>query len=128
MKDTTITVENMSQLVSNTFKECLFKEGEDTSNYVIGEGIKNNFGFNPQRLEQHRELVTAILNELPDDFKKGYTFLGICVNKDGKLWTGEHRVCEQLVAMANALGLMSYCYPRTVWGVLPQRLPYVQIN
>ena len=74
MKDTTITVENMSQLVSNTFKECLFKEGEDTSNYVIGEGIKNNFGFNPQRLEQHRELVTAILNELPDDFKKGYTF------------------------------------------------------
>ena len=43
MRDTTITVENMSQLVSNTFKECLFKEGEDTSKYVVDKEFRTIF-------------------------------------------------------------------------------------
>ena len=31
------------------------------------------------------------------EFKKGYTFLSICTNKNGELWKGDQRVCEQLI-------------------------------
>ena len=127
-KDITITATNMSELVSKSFMECLFKDGEDTSNYVKVEGITNNFGLHPQRLEEQRELVTAMLAELPVEFKEGYTFLKFCTNKNGELWTGEHRVCEELIVMAIGLGLMSYCFPRKMWAILPGGVPYIIVK
>ena len=127
-KDIIITATNMSELVSKSFMDCLFKEGEDTSNYVKVEGIINNFGLHPQRLEEKRELVTALLAELPIEFKKGYTFLNICTNKNGELWTGDQRVCEQLIVMAIGLDLMSYCLPREMWAILPGGVPYIIVK
>lgn len=128
MENITITATNMSELVSKSFKECLFKEDEDKSNYVKAEGITSTFGFHPQRLEEHRELIKAILAELPADFKKGYTFLNICTNKKKEVWTGEQRVCEQLVVMAIGLDLMSYCAPRMWWDSLPGGVPYIVVK
>lgn len=123
-----VTESNMSELTRNAFMDCLFKEGEDTTNHVKVEGITNMFGLHPQRLEEKRELVTALLAELPAEFKKGYTFLNLCTTKDGELWTGEHRVCEQLVVMAIGLNLMSYCMPREMWSILPGGVPYLMIK
>ena len=127
-KNITITAANMSEVVSKAFMECLFKKGEDTSNYVKVEGIMNNFGLHPQRLEERRELVIALLAELPAEFKEGYTFLNICTNKNGELWTGDHRVCEQLIVMAIGLNLMSYCFPREMWAILPGGVPYLIVK
>lgn len=56
-----ITAENMSNLVTETFKKCFFEKGEDTSNFVKVEGIAYTFGFHPERLEEQREIVTALL-------------------------------------------------------------------
>lgn len=123
-----VTASNMSELTRNAFMDCLFKEGEDTTNHVKVEGITNMFGLHPQRLEKKRELVTALLAELPAEFKEGYTFLNFCTTKDGELWTGEHRVCEQLIVMAIGLDLMSYCMPREMWAILPGGVPYVMIK
>ncbi len=39
-----------SDRVDAVFMDCLFKEGEDTSNHVRAEGILRNVGFHPQRL------------------------------------------------------------------------------
>lgn len=128
MENITITATNMSQLVSTAFMECLFKEGEDTANNVKVEGITSNFCFHPQRLEEQRELVTALLAELPTEFKEGYTFLNFCMNKNGELWTGQHRICEQLIVMAIGLDLMSYCFPREMWFILPGEVPYVIVK
>ena len=36
---------NMAKLTEEAFKECLFKEGEDTTNYVKVEGICATFGL-----------------------------------------------------------------------------------
>lgn len=127
-KNIVITATNMSELVSNSFMKCLFKEGEDTSNYVKVEGIMKNFGLHPQRLEEQRELVTAMLAELPVEFKDGWTFLNICTNKNGELWTGEHSVCEQLIVMAIGLNLMDYCFPREMWAILPGGVPYLIVK
>lgn len=128
MENITITATNMSKLVSKAFMKSLFKEGEDTTNHVKVEGIMSNFDFHPQRLEEQRELVTALLAELPAEFKKGYTFLNFCMNKNGELWTGEHRVCEQLIVMAIGLDLMSYCMPRDMWAILPGGVPYIIVK
>lgn len=128
MEHICITRENMSELVNNAFLNCLFKENEDTSDCVFVQGIARNFGFHPKLLEEQRELIIAILAELPSEFKEGYTFLNLCNNKDGKLWTGEHETCEQLVCMAIGLGLMHYCLPRPLWSMFPCGLPYLIVK
>lgn len=127
-KNIVINATNMSQLVQEAFRDCLFKDGEDTSNHIKVEGIVQNFGFHPQRLEDKRELITAILAELPAVFKEGYTFLNICETKNGELWSGSHERCEQLVVLAIGLGLMDYCFPREMWLILPGSMPYVIIK
>lgn len=123
-----VTASNMSELTSNAFMDCLFKEGEDTTNHVKVEGLTNMFGLHPQRLEEKRELVTALLAQLPPEFKEGWSFLNLCVTKDGEQWTDLHRVCEQLVVMAIGLGLMKYCFPREMWAILPGGVPYLMIK
>lgn len=127
MENITITASNMSGLVDKAFRKCLFEEGEDTTKQVRVEGIMNNFSFHPQRLEEQRETVKTLLAELPEEFKKGYTFLNFCTNKNGELW-GEHRNCEQLIVMAIGLDLMSYCFPREMWAILPGGVPYIIVK
>jgi hypothetical protein len=124
----TVTATNMSELTYNAFMDCLFNEGEDTTNQVKVEGIVNKFGLHPQRLEEKRELVTDLLAELPAEFKEGWSFLNLCTTKDGKQWTGMHCICEQLVVMAIGLGLMEYCVQRELWAILPGGVPYLKIK
>ena len=122
-----ITATNMSELTSKAFMDCLFKEGEDTTNYVKVEGLTCTFRLHPQRLEEKRELVTALLSKLPANYKEGWTFLNLCTTKDGKQWA-DQRVCEQLMVMAIGLGMMKYCMPRTMWAILPGGVPYLIIK
>lgn len=126
--DINVTATNMSELTSNAFMDCLFEEGEDTTNHVKVEGLTSMFGLHPQRLEEKRELVTALLAELPAEFKEGWSFLNLCTTKDGEQWTDMHLVCEQLVVMAIGLGLMEYCMPREMWVILPGGVPYLMIK
>ena len=128
MEEIIISAANMSKIVEDAFEECLFKEDEDKSNYVRVEGIMRVFGFHPERLEKQRELVTALLTELPKEFKEGYTFLNFGINKDGRQWSGDYDVFEKLITMAIGLDLMSFCFPRKMWGILPGGVPYVKIK
>lgn len=124
----TITAADMSQLVEHAMNVSMFDEGRDSSSPVTVEGIVHTFAFNAERLEQEREHITSLLAELPEEFKEGYTFLNLCTNKDGVLWTGDHMVCEELVAMAIGLDLMSFCLPREMWSCLPGGMPYVIVK
>lgn len=124
----TVTATNMSELTDNAFMDCLFKEDKDTTNHVKVEGITSMFELHPQRLEEKQKLVTALLAELPEEFKEGWSFLNLCITKDGEQWTGMHRICEQLAVMAIGLGLMEYCMPREMWIILPGGVPYLIIK
>ena len=127
--DIIVNARNMAKLTQKAFIDSLFKEGEDTTNHVKVEGITCTFIFHPQRLEEKRELVAAILAQLPEEFKDGgWTFLNLFITKDYQLWTDTHRICEYLVVMAIGLGLMEYCLPREVWKVLPGGVPYLAIK
>jgi hypothetical protein len=120
-----------SERVWEIFGDCLFREGEDTSNHIRAEGIMTNVGFHPERLESHRVAIEEMLSELPNEFKQsgggGWTFLNACNDKKGNQWTGEHRVVEQLFLLGIAIDKVKFQLPREVWSALPGGMPYLVV-
>ena len=122
--------------VEEIFTDCLFKEdelidGKPVVEPVVIEGIANNLGFHPQRLESHRDEVKSILLELPEMFFKskggGWSFLQACVDRSGYQW-GEHMNMEQLFSLGIGLKLASYCMPKEMWSILPGGMPYIVVE
>jgi hypothetical protein len=109
------------------FRDCLFKEGEDTTTAILAKGIVIDAGFHPVRLENYRNEVSDLLFELPVEFQKaeggGWSFLNACVDRKGRHW-GEHRNMEQLFLLGLALGKVKCQMPREMWSMLPGGVPY----
>jgi len=126
-------MELTSPNVENLFLDCLFKEGEDTTNAVLAEGVMLKVGFNPERLAKNREEIISLLSQCDEKFMaegsaKGYSFLGFCEDKNGNLWTGVHAVCDNLICMGLAIDKVVFLLPREVWAVLPGGMPYLAIK
>lgn len=122
-----LTAEN----VRTVFMDCLFNDGEDTSNHVAAEGIITNVGFHPGRLESHTRDIGDMLSELPDSFMAngggGMSFLNACMTKDDVQW-GEHQQMEQLFQLGQAVGFVKSLMPREMWGALPGGMPYYSVE
>jgi hypothetical protein len=107
-------MENIAEKVNKIFMECLFMDEEiaqmrkeglaQPKDAVIVEGITQNFGLHPVRLEACRDLVKEIIEEMPTEFRKtkggGWSFLNLCNDKNGVQWADLHRTMEQLVVLA----------------------------
>jgi hypothetical protein len=119
-----LTAEN----VTRTFRDCLFKEGEDTSDALKLAGIVNFFGLHPARVASHTDDIVSMLEELPDQFRQskggGWTFLNACNDRHGNQWTGLHSVMEQLFVLGLAIKRVEACMPRDLWDALPGGVPY----
>ena len=122
------------ELVEQVFRDCLFRDGEDTSNHVVAEGVRVKVGFHPQRLESHRQDVIGMLAELPKEFQAagggGYTFLSACLDRHHRLWTDLHQVVEMLLVLGLALDLVAYCNEdREMWAdIFPGGMPYFVVK
>lgn len=121
-----------SERLDKVVLECLFHEGENTDDALKVEMIVNDYGFHPVRVQEHREEIVAMLDELPDEFKLstgggGWTFLNACNTKDGEQWTGLHKQMEALFALGIAVDYVSEVLPRALWEILPGGMPYYQI-
>ena len=118
--------------VESVFIDCLFKEGEDTSTQIVAEGIVSSAGFNPERIEAHRQEILDMLAELPDEFKVnsggGMSFLNACLDRHGNQWTGMHRTMEHLFQLGIATGKATYLLPRELWSALPGGMPYISVD
>lgn len=120
--------------VEKIFLDCLFKDGENTDNAVLVDGIVLRVGFNPERLAAHKEEVRALLAQLPDPFHAevigagGWTFLNACYDANGVQWTGEHRSMEQLFMLGEGLDFVHSLLPRDMWTVLPGGMPYYMVT
>ena len=121
-----------AEQVNAIFMDSLFREGEDTSNHIKAEGIINSVGFHPERLQYHKIEIEAMLDELPENFKKsgggGWSFLNACNDKHGNQWTGLHQHMEQLFQLGIGIGKVKYLTPRDMWSVLPGGMPYIVIE
>jgi hypothetical protein len=118
--------------INEIFHNCLFKEEEIINGIPVIEpievnGITNNYGLHPKRIKESEDEIINFINELPETFKEGRSFLNLCQTKDGEQWTGLHSVCEQLIMLGMAIGKMKYCFPKEMWFVLPGGVPYIQI-
>lgn len=118
--------------VEYIFRDSMFKDGEDTTDHIIAEGITINIGFNPDRIQRHRQAIHDMLAELPDEFKTsaggGHSFLNACMDKHGNQWTGMHRTQEQLVLLGVAIDEVAYCLPRSLWTAFPGAVPYFVVK
>lgn len=126
-------------IVSRIFLDCLIKENEfdvktkkPSSPFYTVEGIVAFYMLSKDRVSSHRQEIIDALSELPKEFMKknggGWTFLNMCVDKNGRQWSGLHRVMEQLVVLGVAINKVTYCLPRQVWNKLPGGVPYIQID
>lgn len=124
-------MELTAKIVNETFLKCLFENGENTDNHVIGEGVMTKVGFNPVRLKENKKLIIKMLEELSDDFMVngggGMSFLNMSVDKNGNEWTGLHKTMDELVCLGNAIGRLGFVLPKELWSVLPGGMPYIVI-
>lgn len=123
-----ITASNMSHLTKQAFSECIFQHGNANDDFIIVEGVFGNFIFNCQHLEEHRNLITSLIAELPCNPQITFTICDIRTNRQGFTWTNDLVVCDCLVAMAIGLNLMFYSLPKNMWHSLPRGLPYILLN
>ena len=118
--------------VEKTFVECLFKEGEDTSKAIMAQGVTGQFGFNPDRLQEHKADIASLAKQLPDEFKTsgggGSSFLKACNNAKGEQWTGLQQFMELLLVMGIATGVITYPMSKEMWDVLPGGVPYFTVH
>ncbi len=118
----------VSERVEEIFLDCLFKDGEDTTNHVRAEGIVQTVGFHPERLESYRDEVMMMLHGLPNEFYGGWSFLNACQDEFGRQWTDLHQRMEQLFQLGIALGAVECQMPRELWSALPGGVPYYVVT
>ena len=117
--------------VNETVAECLFRQGEDTSQAVYAEGVLVKFGFHPERLLLRSKDIGLMLSDLPENFRSdkggGWSFLNACMTQDGEQW-GEHRDIDALLALGIATNQASILMPRELWPALPGGMPYFSVT
>lgn len=114
------------QNVESVFKDCL----ADTDEYVKGVCIK--VAFNREKIVEHEKDIMQMLMQLPKQFHKpggcGWSFLNMCIDKDGNQWTDYHQTQDKLVCLGRAIGAVEFLMPRDLWKVFPGGMPYIVIN
>ena len=129
--------------VHKLFQDCLFKEeeykdGEPTSDFNYVAGIARPFIFNTERLNKNKSKIAALIDMLPliplpqslsDDENSmsifSQSFSNLCVDKNGRQWTGEQPTMELLMVLGIACGLIEYTYPREEWEKLFGKVPEI---
>ena len=113
--------------------DCVYDEGEDTSDAVVVEGIVRNYGYKPSKLEERKADIAELLAELPPQFQPppdgggGWSFLNACMDKHGNQW-GEHIDIECLMCLGIATGQAEYNMARDLWDSLPGGMPYFGVK
>lgn len=118
--------------VDQLIRECLFKTDEPKENALVARMIRCEFGFHPGRIEERREEINKLLDQLPDQFHQdrggGWSFLNACDDNKGRQWTGDHAMMEALFALGTAIGRVKALAPRNCWSLLPGGVPYYVVE
>lgn len=121
--------------VHDTFLGCLFKDGEDRTNFVEAHGVNMRVGFHPDRLKDAAAKVRTWLDALPVAFRisgglagGGWSFLQACEDRDGNQWTGLHQTMDELFTLGIAIEYARFLVPRDMWAMFPGGMPYLSVG
>lgn len=120
--------------VNRIFKDCLYNDdevekGEVPKEAVIVMGIMIHVGFNPDRLNNNKENIEKILDNLHPTFKEGWSFLNMCLDNNYEMWTGSHKTMDELLCLGLAICKIEYCIEeRGMWHILPGEMPYLMVK
>lgn len=129
-----LTVANLNRI----FEDCQFrdlKEYEPIKDITplvdgIREGVR--FALHPGRLKQYNTEIEDLLRQLPEPFFAekggGWSFLNMCMRRNGTQWTSLHSEQEKLLILGLASKKMAYALPRQLWAGLPGGMPYIRIE
>ena len=118
--------------VTELFLHCLYTDEECNDREkcekeaVRVEGVMHNVGFHPGRLASAKTEIQVMVVQLDPKFQQGHSFLELCHDHKGELWTGQHKVMHELMLLAIGAGYMEYCAPKDMWVLLPGGMPYVK--
>lgn len=120
---------NYYERLHNLFATCLFEAEESMKGAVFVDGVLNRYGFHPKRLEESKEAIVALANEMVSDKFRvngggGYSLMALPFDRNDQQW-GEQRDADILACLCVAVGVASYAVPRTYWGMLPGGMPYL---
>lgn len=123
-----LTSENVKAVLS----DCFYTDDEvaegAVENSLVIESLTMKIGLHPGRVDQHREEIKSMLEDVREKFflnsGGGGSFLELCETKDGVQW-GQHRDMESLCVLAIAASLGQWCAPQEMWMLLPGGMPYI---
>lgn len=123
------------ELAAGGYDGALMVKEEEARNHVppdcvLTEGIVVSFGFHKERLAEKKEEIRALVKEIvPDEFLLdkggGWSFLNLCQDRTGALWTGLQVHAQSLYCLASAVGMAKFCLDREFWSALPGGVPYM---
>lgn len=124
------------QAVMDTVHAALFTNDEVASfsgqappGAVVVEGVMKTFAFHPERLAAVKPQIIELIAQLPEPFFSdaggGWSFIEMCHTRDGRLWTGDHRIMDDLLCLALGTDLGRFCAAREFWPHLPGGEAYV---
>ena len=117
--------------VHNLFLSLSYEESENKVEYVKAHGVIGNVGFHPVMLKEARRHIESMLYCLPKEFMlsygRGWSFLNIGLNKNGKQWTGVHQIMDELVMMGLAIGKIVFLSHKGTWRHYPGGMPYLVV-
>ena len=120
-------MELTSKNVNDVFVDCLWEvPPEDPKKALMVEGITITVGFNPLKVQEHKQDIEEMVEQLPEEFKQGMSFLRGCMRKDGEQW-GEQKSVQELFLLGEAAGKMKCLLSRENWDILPGGMPYYQV-
>lgn len=119
--------------VEHIFFECLTESMRETNDAIIIRGVNITPAFDRERIAARRDDIIAMLEQLPDTFHVGFgggwSFLNLCIDRNGEQWTDFHRVCDNLMCLGMAIGAVEYTVKqRDIWRAMPGGMPYITIN
>lgn len=126
--------------VSSIFLDCLYNDEEIkdmdretlTAKSTLVEGVAIRVGFNPEKLEKHKDDIKSMLSCLQDEFMQdkggGFSFLNACYDKNGNQWTGLHKAMDELFMLGQGIKVVRPCLPRELWDAFPGGMPYYAIS
>lgn len=120
-----------SENVLKTLRDCFSQP--DNTGVIKVEGVRAILHFDKARIEAHRQDIMSMLEQLPEEFMEGkgggMTFLNMCLDKDGRQWTGDHLIMDGLVCLGIAVGaVVFFLSDRETWVAFPGGVPYIIID